>query len=113
MVQRTNLPPKTGYVQRRIWPGLMLALLLLGGVGALDYVTGWQTSVSLFCLAPICTATWMVGRRLGAVVAFAAAMLSLLISLSEQCPLRIALWNGAVWLGAYLIFCVLLDHVHL
>src|SRR4029453_11925293 len=63
-------------VARRVstWPkpvvvGLLLGLIL--AVGWVDYLTGLELSVSLLYLVTITLGTWIAGRSIGNVVAFA------------------------------------------
>jgi signal transduction histidine kinase len=50
---------------------VVLALLLTGFIGALDYMTGRKFALSAFYLIPICWAGWVAGRRTGTLIAVA------------------------------------------
>jgi diguanylate cyclase (GGDEF)-like protein len=52
---------------------IALALALVGVIGLLDYVTGWEVYFSTFYLAPVCFAAWFMGRGVGALVAVLSA----------------------------------------
>ena len=58
---------------------IALALALVGGIGLLDHVTGWEVYFSTFYLAPVCFAAWSMGRRVGALVAVLSAAAGWLI----------------------------------
>lgn len=42
---------------------IVLGLVLIGVVGILDYLTGYEASVLLFYLVPISIITWYTGQR--------------------------------------------------
>jgi diguanylate cyclase (GGDEF)-like protein len=44
---------------------LTVAFLLLATVATLDYVTGWEVSLTIFYVPPIALVAWFVGRRAG------------------------------------------------
>jgi hypothetical protein len=44
---------------------LFIALLILGIVGILDFVTGYELTLSIFYTIPIALVTWLNGRKLG------------------------------------------------
>ena len=55
----------------------VLSLLLLA-VGALDYSTGYELSLSVFYLIPVTGAAWLIGRRAGIAFAISAAAIWML-----------------------------------
>jgi hypothetical protein len=52
---------------------IILGFLVIGGLGILDYLTGYELAFSLFYLLPISLITWLTGRRLGILAAFSSA----------------------------------------
>ena len=52
---------------------LGLLLGLVAAVGWVDYLTGFEVSVSLLYLIPIAFGTWVAGRSVGFVLALASA----------------------------------------
>jgi hypothetical protein len=52
--------------------GLLLALVI--SVGWVDYLTGFEVSVSLLYLIPIAFGTWVAGRSVGIMTALASAV---------------------------------------
>jgi diguanylate cyclase (GGDEF)-like protein len=93
---------------------LLVGLLLIGVVGWLDYLTGYELSFSLFYLVPIALVAWAAGGRLG----YAASALSALvwtfvdIQSGHQYSQPTALaWNAAIRLGFFVIVVYLLTQV--
>jgi signal transduction histidine kinase len=88
--------------------GIAISLL----VGVIDYLTGYQISVSVFYLGPICFVTWFVGKNAGTLV----SLLSIFIStLSDYLSGKmfeehfIELWNISLLLCFFLIVSLLLS----
>ena len=88
--------------------GIAISLL----VGVIDYLTGYQISVSVFYLGPICFVTWFVGKNAGTLV----SLLSIFIStLSDNLSGKmfeehfIELWNISLLLCFFLIVSLLLS----
>lgn len=76
---------------------LLLALIAATfALGLLDYVTGPRLSFSLFYLAPVTVASWLLGARSGWVLTAAAslAQLSADFAWGAQEVSLITLWNG-------------------
>jgi diguanylate cyclase (GGDEF)-like protein len=59
---------------RARWQVLALALGALAGVGFVDFVTGYEISVTLFYLVPVGMAAWYAGGRTGVVFALLACL---------------------------------------
>lgn len=92
---------------QRLTPGLawLLSLLLLGIVGYLDIITGFEFSVSVFYLLPVTLLSWYAGRRSGVTGAFLAAAVWLLADTLSGATYRSAIapyWNASVRLGFFL-----------
>ncbi|MBI3897279.1 MAG: diguanylate cyclase [Gammaproteobacteria bacterium] len=94
---------------------LVAGSLSIALVGVLDYLTGYQTSFSLFYLAPIFAVTWFGGRGLGIVACIASVLTWLVADYTGGYlwphPL-IHLWNTSVSLGLFLIASLLLAALH-
>ena len=69
----------------------IVTLLLIGGIGSIDLLTGYELSFSLFYLIPIVFATWYVG--------------------SPYSSPAFPFWNAAVRLGFFLFSTYLLLRV--
>ncbi len=85
-------------------------------VGVADHLTGSETSVILFYLAPIGFGTWYVSLRAGIFLSTAAALVSIaadgLHRLEDAAgPLPVALlgWNGLVQLGTSIALVLVLS----
>lgn len=44
---------------------IVLGFILIGAVGVVDYLTGYQLAFSLFYVLPILLVTWLTRRRFG------------------------------------------------
>jgi diguanylate cyclase (GGDEF)-like protein len=96
---------------RAAWEGAALGVVV---VGSLDYLTGYEISMSLFYLAPVSLAAWYGGRRAGlviAVVSCASWYLADLASGHTYSHPAIPVWNAAVRLGFFAITAILLAAV--
>src|SRR5262249_25564576 len=94
------------------WGAGVGSLILLVGVGALDVVTGQQTSLTLLYLLPIALATYFLGRRAGMILSALAAATALVIALRYPTSIIAEFWNAGTRLGVFLVFSALLHHVH-
>jgi diguanylate cyclase (GGDEF)-like protein len=86
-------------------------IILVAGIGAVDYLTGPEISISLFYLIPIVAATWFSGRYLGIAIsllsAFAWFAADVFSGSSHSNP-AIPFWNAFVRLGFFVIVTLLL-----
>jgi hypothetical protein len=92
----------------------VLSLLLSLAVGLLDYVTGFEISISIFYLLPIGLATWFAGWRKGVLMAGLGALLGGAVEyfgMAHYSHFIILYWNAAVRLGVFLIVVFLLSSV--
>ncbi len=88
---------------RRTW--LVAGLVMVAGLGYLDFATGPELTPVLFYLVPIALVAWFAGRAAGAAVAGAAGLAWLLsdaLTHGDYAAPSIPYWNAAVRL------CVLL-----
>ncbi len=95
------------YLARKPKPSLVVAgfvLVLL--LGVTDYLTGYEISFSIFYSLPISLIAWFVGRRwaivLSAVSAATWLCADVMVGHQYSHPL-IALWNGAMRMGYFVI----------
>jgi signal transduction histidine kinase len=84
-----------------------VSLILVGIVGYLDYVTGYERSLSLFYLLPISLATWFGGLVIGLVVAVLSVSVWVLSDVAAGIPV-VGVWNTAMALASYVAFAVVL-----
>jgi diguanylate cyclase (GGDEF)-like protein len=85
---------------------LTVAFLLLATVAALDYLTGWELSLTIFYLPPILLIAWFSGRRAGVLFALLSALVWLLVDALSGHPNAYTLarfWNALVLAGYFVI----------
>lgn len=95
-----------------IW--MVAGILFVALLGIIDYLTGYEISVSLFYLAPIALIAWFVNGRMG----FAISILSSLTWLVTEFaagqrysqPL-VFLWNTLIRLGFFVIVTYLISEL--
>jgi diguanylate cyclase (GGDEF)-like protein len=93
-----------------------IIILLLLGLGGIDYVTGAGVSIAFFYLIPISLASWSLGKTPGLIAATSAAIIwqasNLLAGGETSSPFAI-IWNTFTHLGIFLIFATLLSEFHI
>jgi signal transduction histidine kinase len=88
-----------------------ICFLLVGFIGWLDYLSGFENSLLIFYLAPIAIGTWFLGFWFGIAIAMFCVTATVLSDLAVGLP-RIAIWNCGTGFVAYLIFIFLLRRWH-
>ncbi|MBU1043929.1 MAG: GGDEF domain-containing protein [Candidatus Omnitrophica bacterium] len=91
-------------------------ILLLGGtlivfIGLIDYLTGYQISLSLFYLLPIALVCWYVSKEHGIVFALFSILVWFDVNMADkgqEFNLSILIWNAIIRLGFFLIVVSLL-----
>ncbi len=89
--------------------------LLVGVVGALDYVTGYEISFSIFYLAPVALAAWHLGKSAGILISVVCAAVWLAVDVTtghEYSHSAIPIWNAATRCGFFVITAYLLADLH-
>ena len=93
---------------------MALAIALVGLIGGIDYLTGYEISFSLFYLFPISLATWVSGRNMG----LATSLLSAIAWFSADnlaghtyTNPAIPYWNTLIRLGFFATVTVLLSNL--
>ena len=91
----------------------VLALGLCGVlvVGSVDYLTGYEVSMSLFYLGPVALAAWYSGRRIGILIAVLSCTSWYLADLAagnQYSHPAIPVWNALIRFGFFLITGLLL-----
>src|SRR4051794_16252277 len=105
-------PVSVRYGNLTPWLAALLSMILLGGIGFLDFATGSRTSFTLLYLLPISTAKWFIGRRAALICCFGAAAIGFTVTMAgETTSLPVELWNGAMRLGVFLVFVALLREI--
>ncbi len=85
---------------------------LVGMIGAVDYLTGFEVSFSLFYLIPIALITWFTTPKLGMMFAVASAIVWLIADILSGAVYShqfIYLWNSAIRLGFFALTVFSLD----
>lgn len=80
-------------------------------IGAVDYSTGFEVSMSVFYLGPVATAAWYAGRRAGIAIAVLSCAMWYAADLAagnQYSHPAIPVWNAFVRLGFFLITALLL-----
>jgi diguanylate cyclase (GGDEF)-like protein len=88
-----------------------LAIAGVGLVGVVDHATGYEISFSVFYLGPVALATWYGSRRSGVLISVLSSVVWIAVDLSAghlYTNQAIAIWNGLVRLGFFLISASLL-----
>jgi len=97
-----------------IWV-FILALCSVIVLGILDYLAGYETSLSLFYLAPVAVASWYTGRRGAIAIAIIASLIWLTADVASGHnyghPLT-TLWELLVRIGMFLVQGLLLVALH-
>ncbi len=79
-------------------------------IGVIDYVTGYEVSVSLFYLLPVSLSTWYAGRATGALIALVSTAVWLAVDIVGRPAIGHPLlpaWNTAI-MGSWFIVVVML-----
>ncbi len=80
-------------------------------IGAIDYLTGYEVSMSLFYLAPVAIGAWYGGRAPGIATACLASVTWFIADMSggdHYSHSAIPFWNALVRLGVFLVTALLL-----
>ena len=90
---------------------IVTCLLLVAFIGWLDYVTGFESSLLIFYLAPIAIGTWFLGIWFGIAIAIFCVTATILSDLAAGLS-GVAIWNCISAFVAYLFFIFLLRRWH-
>jgi len=93
-----------------VWVSIV-ALLGVLGVGSIDYLTGYEISLSILYLAPVAFAAWYGGRHIGTAIAVVSAAVWFMADVGlghAYTHPAIPVWNALVRLGIFLIVSALL-----
>jgi len=92
----------------------VLLCFFVAVISALDFLTGYEISFSIFYLIPISFSGWYLGKRLGVFLYIISASIWLGFDLAAGHPyshMAIPFWNAFVRLGFFVIVVVLLGHI--
>src|SRR5438094_1643464 len=91
---------------RRVFPGLAAGwAALIGLVGYLEYLTGYEQSLLLFYLVPIALATWFGRLVFGLIFSVLSVAVWVVSDLIAAIP-TVGAWNLIMALAAYVVFAV-------
>jgi diguanylate cyclase (GGDEF)-like protein len=99
-----------GHMPRRIL--IATCLSMVGVIGTIDYLSGYETSLSIFYLMPIGIAAWYGNRKLGLWMSVVSAIVWLVSDLTAEHPYGYAIipfWNTTARLGFFVIVAHLLS----
>jgi signal transduction histidine kinase len=87
---------------------VVVCLLLVGVVGYIDYLTGYERSLLLFYLLPISLAAWFGSLVLGLAIATVSVIVWLLSDLAAGIP-AVGFWNAGMAFFSYALFAGVLS----
>lgn len=89
---------------------MVLSVLVIGLLGVLDTMTGYELSFSLFYVGPIAMTTWRSGRAAGLGTSVLSAVAWLLADIDSghvYSPAGIYFWNSLIRLGFFVLTTLL------
>ncbi len=92
----------------------ILALLIVLSVGFVDYITGFDVSVSVFYLLGVMVAVWYVGRGFGFFVSLLSVAVSMVADIANGAHFVnpfVPIWNTVVLLAFYLVVAWILANL--
>jgi diguanylate cyclase (GGDEF)-like protein len=91
---------------------IAIGFALIGLLGIIDFLTGYELAFSIFYLLPICLLTWRTGQLLGMVSSFVCAVVCLISDLAAGHPYShpiIYIWNTIIRFSFFAIITILLS----
>jgi len=86
--------------------------ILIGIIGSIDYLTGYEFAFSVFYVLPIFMVTWFTNQRFGLVISVVSAIVWLVADVSTgqtySSPF-IPLWNSFIRFAFFIIIAILLS----
>lgn len=89
----------------------LLCTLIIGILGAIDYITGYEISFSIFYLIPIAVASWYSRRHFAIIICIISAAVWMFVDVlagHQYYGMLIPLWNALVRFGFFIITLSLL-----
>jgi diguanylate cyclase (GGDEF)-like protein len=92
---------------------IAIAFALIGVLGIIDFLTGYEISFSVFYLLPICLVTWRAGRRLGIMLSFISAAVWLISDVAAGHTISpiIYVYNASIRFSFFIIVTILLSQL--
>ena len=91
---------------------IVAGFALIGGVGILDFLTGYELAFSLFYLIPVALIAWLTSRRLGIVASLVSAIVWFIADIAAGSLYShpfIYVWNTLIHLSFFVITALLLS----
>lgn len=91
---------------------ICLALALIGAVGVVDFLTGYELAFSLFYVIPVAYATWLIGRRYGMIASIVSALVWFWVDAASgnyYSQALIPLWNTLIRFSFFILITLLLS----
>jgi hypothetical protein len=82
-------------------------LFLVGIVGYIDYLTGYERSLLLFYLLPISLAAWFGSSGLGFAIVIVSIVIWMLSDIAARIP-AVGFWNVGMAFGSFALFAIVL-----
>ncbi len=95
---------------------LSSALVLVALIGLLDFITGYESRVGVFYVAPVSLAAWYAGRSYGIITAIVGGIVSLAADTAAGIIFShpaIILWNTAAFMGFLMVLAIILVRLRL
>jgi signal transduction histidine kinase len=86
---------------------LVTSLFLVGTIGYIDYLTGYERPLLLFYLLPISLATWFECLLVGLGIAIVSVAVSILSDIAAGIP-ALGFWNAGMAFVSYALFAAVL-----
>ncbi len=94
---------------------LGVCLASVAAIAVVDYLTGYEVSMSLFYLAPVAAAAWYAGERPGIAVATLSSLSWIAADIAagnEYSHWSVPIWNALIRLGFFLANGILVAMLH-
>lgn len=101
-----ELAPRSRFSLQPRWVPALVAFLLVGVIGYLDYATGYEQSLLLFYLIPISLVIWFGNVWFGLFFSVLSVSASVISDVAAGIPF-LQFWNIGMALTAYIIFTML------
>jgi diguanylate cyclase (GGDEF)-like protein len=91
---------------------LLVGFTLIGVIGIVDFLTGYEFSLSVFYVLPISLVTWLTSRRFGLLTSLASAVVWLIADNATGHPYSLPLipvWNSLIRFAFFIIITMLLS----
>jgi signal transduction histidine kinase len=89
---------------------LGVCLFLVGCLGYIDYLTGYERTMLLFYLLPIFLATWFLGLIGGLAIAVLSVVTTMVSDVAAGIP-AMGFWNGGMGLASFAVFAFVLSNL--